>query len=70
MMITLTCFYQFPDRAIKQKHWRFLKDSEIGFILRRINKDRKDAVAEPFSFKKWLACGVDWKIWGFALIFL
>lgn len=68
--MSILTFHQFPDRAIAKKHWRFLKDNEIEFILRRIDKDRNDAVAEPFVFKQWLACGADLKVWGFALIFL
>lgn len=60
----------FPDRAIDQKHWKFLNSDEIAFILRRINKDRHDAASEPWNFKKWLAAGKDWKIWMFAMTFL
>lgn len=60
----------FPDVAIEKKHWRFLSRDEIAFIIRRINKDRDDAVTEPWNFRKWLAAGKDWKIWVFALLFL
>jgi len=59
----------FPDRAAK-KAWRFLNERECNFIIRRINKDRQDAEAEPFSMKVWLSSGLDLKIWGFAIIFL
>ncbi|GIZ47405.1 hypothetical protein CKM354_001049700 [Cercospora kikuchii] len=59
----------FPDRAIKKQHWRFLKDNEILFIMRRIKKDRNDAEAEPWNFRLWLSGGTDWKVWSFALIF-
>jgi hypothetical protein len=60
----------FPDVAVKKNHWRFLSTKELEFILRRINKDRNDAEAEPFSFKRWAEGGLDLKIWGFAMIFL
>lgn len=60
----------FPDRAIKKKYYGFINQDEIAFIIRRINKDRDDAGAAPFVFKKWAAAGKDWKIWAFALLFL
>lgn len=58
----------FPDRAHKTALW-FLSEKECAFIIRRINKDRDDAVLEPFNLKKWASSGLDPKIWGFALIF-
>lgn len=60
----------FPDRAIEKKHWGFLKSNEIEFILRRINRDRNDAVAEKWNSRAWAASGKDWKIWEFGLCFL
>lgn len=60
----------FPDRAINKKYYGFINSDEIAFIIRRINKDRDDAGAEPWDFMKWLAAGKDWKIWTFALLFL
>lgn len=59
----------FPDKAIERKHWGFLKDNEINFVIRRINKDRGDAECEPWDFKKWLFSGADFKVWSFAMIF-
>ncbi|KAM0720861.1 hypothetical protein Q7P37_003146 [Cladosporium fusiforme] len=59
----------FPDRAINKKYYGFINSDEIAFIIRRINKDRDDAGAEPWNFKKWLAAGKDWKIWTFAMLF-
>lgn len=58
----------FPDRAAKTA-WRFLSEKECNFIIRRVSKDRGDAEVEPFNLKKWAAAGLDFKIWGFALIF-
>lgn len=57
----------FPDRAAKS--WHFLNQRECDFIVRRINADRHDGNAEPFSLKKFLKPGLDLKIWGFAMIF-
>ena len=60
----------FPDKAKAKKHWGFLTDREIDFIIRRIDRDRGDAIAEPWSWRKWAASGLDWKIWTFAVMFL
>ncbi|KAF1837178.1 MFS general substrate transporter [Decorospora gaudefroyi] len=59
----------FPDRAQHKKYRGFVNSEEIGFILRRINKDRSDASEEPWNFRKWAASGKDWKIWIFGLQF-
>ncbi|EXJ89876.1 hypothetical protein A1O3_02943 [Capronia epimyces CBS 606.96] len=61
----------FPDQLVgKTKFWPpFLKQDEIEFVLRRINKDRNDAELEQWNFKKWIASGLDPKVWSFALIF-
>lgn len=59
----------FPDRLITKPAWGFLKVDEVEFALRRINKDRGDATAEPWNLRKWAASGLDWKVWGFALIY-
>jgi hypothetical protein len=60
----------FPDRALNKKYYGFINHDEIAFIIRRINKDRDDAGAERFNFRKWAAAGADWKIWSFAMCFL
>ena len=58
----------FPDRSAK-KSWRFLSEKELAFVKAKLAKDRDDVEAEPWSFKKWAASGLDPKAWGFALIF-
>lgn len=60
----------FPDQIAVKPAWGFLKPNETAFLLRRINRDRNDAEAEPFNLKRWAASGADLKIWSFALIFL
>lgn len=60
----------FPDQAVKKTYKNFLTTKEIEFIIRRINKDRNDAVPEEWSFSKWLASATDWKIWSFAIMYL
>jgi hypothetical protein len=36
----------------------------------RIERDRHDAIAMPFSFKHYMYCAADLKIWGFASLFM
>jgi len=57
----------FPDNA--HRHTRFLSDREIQFCIARINRDRADAVAEPWSLSKFLTPALDPKVWCFGLIF-
>ncbi|KAI2601772.1 MFS general substrate transporter [Hypoxylon sp. NC1633] len=57
----------FPEDA--DKSWRFLNKDERDFIIRRVNRDRGDATAEPFSLRKFLIHAKDWKIWVHAFIF-
>ncbi|CAI7595445.1 unnamed protein product [Penicillium discolor] len=66
-VLTILFLVDFPDRAYKS--WRFLSEKECAFIVRRINRDRADGDAEPFSLKRFLAPSLDMKIWGFAMIF-
>ena len=58
----------FPEHAARNG-WRFLSADECGFIIRRINKDRSDAIPESFTLARFLRPALDLKIWGFALIF-
>lgn len=56
----------FPEKS--DRSWRFLNTKERDFIVRRINKDRDDAIPEPFTLKRFLTPALDPKIWMFALI--
>jgi hypothetical protein len=38
-------------------------------MIRRIDRDRADAEAQPFSLDRFLKPALDLKIWGFAVIF-
>lgn len=58
----------FPEKA--DRSWKFLSTEERDFILRRINKDRDDAIPEPFTIKRFLKPALDIKIWILALISL
>ncbi|EFY88294.1 phthalate transporter, putative [Metarhizium acridum CQMa 102] len=57
----------FPEEA--DQSWNFITRQERDFIIRRVNRDRGDAVTEPFSLGAFLAPAADFKIWIFAFIF-
>lgn len=57
----------FPDS--KRKSWSFLPDREREWVCRRVDADRGDAETPKFDIVKFLAAGMDWKIWCYAMIF-
>ncbi|KAF1955205.1 MFS general substrate transporter [Byssothecium circinans] len=57
----------FPDMA--HRSWKFLNDREVKYIIDRVDRDRGDAVVEPFAIGKFMRGGTDPKIWGYALIY-
>jgi MFS family permease len=57
----------FPDRW--NASWRFLTEKEVKLVINKVNKDRGDAIPEPFSLSKYLQSGLDWTIWIYALMF-
>lgn len=65
--ISFITLVEFPDRA--QKSFRFLKQREIEWVLRRVQNDRGDAIAEPFTLSKFLRAGRDLKLWFLGVIF-
>ncbi|PVI06724.1 phthalate transporter-like protein [Periconia macrospinosa] len=56
----------FPDKA--HKSWNFLNEREGKFIMDRVDRDRGDAKPEPFAIGKFLRAGLDFKVWGYAMI--
>ena len=66
-MIGYLFLVDFPERA--KNSWRFLNEREVQYIIRRVNKDRGDAELLPFTLGRFLRPALDFKIWGFALIF-
>ena len=58
----------FPELA--SKSWKFLTVEEADFVVARIEKDRHDAIPEPFYITKYLKNALDLKIWGFAWLFM
>jgi len=57
----------FPEFA--SKSYRFLNDREAAFVVVRIEKDRHDAIPEPFYLSVYLKNALDVKVWGFACLF-
>ena len=70
------CFtiVDFPEKAagLSAKGFSipFLNQKEVDFVVARIERDRHDAIALPFSIKHYAACAADLKIWGFASLFM
>lgn len=56
----------FPEEAYLS--WKFLSKEECDFVLRRLDRDRADAITEPFSLRAFFEPAKDWKIWVFAFI--
>ena len=60
----------FPENEHNSRRYlRPLRQEELAFIIRRVNRDRADVIAEPFSLRLFLKSSLDFKIWGFGLIF-
>jgi sugar phosphate permease len=57
----------FPEDA--HKAWNFLSKEERDFVIRRVNRDRADAITEPFSLAAYLKPASDFKVWVFAFMF-
>ncbi|KAK4445006.1 high-affinity nicotinic acid transporter [Podospora aff. communis PSN243] len=57
----------FPDS--KRATWSFLGQRERDWICARVEADRGDVKAAPFSLKAYLRVGLDWKVWAYALLF-
>lgn len=63
----------FPEKAAtKSKTFAmsFLTQKEADFVVARIEKDRSDAIAEPFNLGTYMRCAADSKVWGFATLFM
>ncbi|KAI0200663.1 major facilitator superfamily domain-containing protein [Astrocystis sublimbata] len=57
----------FPEST--RKSWKFLSAKERAWVVRRVNADRGDVEATQFQLKKYLAAGLDWRLWAYGLIF-
>ncbi|OQV03095.1 hypothetical protein CLAIMM_08187 [Cladophialophora immunda] len=57
----------FPQEA--QNSRNFLTPDELAYVIRLLERDRRDAHHEPFSWGQFLRSGLDMKIWFFAILF-
>jgi len=57
----------FPDS--KRATWSFLGEREREWICARVNADRGDVKAQPFTMKAYLQASKDIKVWAYALLF-
>jgi len=61
----------FPEQAATAGfQLKFLNEEEAAFVVARIEKDRSDAIPEPFVIGKYLKNALDLKVWGFATLFM
>ena len=71
--IGLFTIVDFPEKAARKSRnpfsLAFLNERESAFVIARIEKDRHDAVLQPFGLKDYLSNAGDMKIWGFACLF-
>ncbi|KIV86445.1 hypothetical protein PV11_02057 [Exophiala sideris] len=75
---TLTCvmaivaflfIVDFPELSTNSFGLKFLNEKEAAFVVARIEKDRHDAIPEPFRLGNYLKNALDMKVWGFAALF-
>ena len=57
----------FPELAASSFH--FLSERESLYVVARIEKDRADAIPEPFSIGSYLKNALDLRVWGFGALF-
>ena len=58
----------FPQKA--QDSWKFLKPEETAYVVRLLERDRRDVKLEAFTWHAFLSPALDWKVWAFGFIFL
>jgi hypothetical protein len=67
-LIGFLILVDFPDRLAK-KQKAFLSPQQLQWVIRRLEIDRGDSEAEPFSLKKFLDAGKDLQLYFFGIIF-
>ena len=61
----------FPEKAANAGfQLKFLNEDESAFVVARIERDRHDAIPEPFRVGNYLQNALDLKVWGFAALFM
>ncbi|RDA88477.1 hypothetical protein CP532_6647 [Ophiocordyceps camponoti-leonardi (nom. inval.)] len=66
-LVSYVLLVEFPEDG--HRSWRFLSKQECDFVIRRVNRDRGDAVTEAFSLRAFLSPALDSKIWVYAFVF-
>jgi hypothetical protein len=58
----------FPEQS--PKSWHFLNESEAAFVVARIEYDRADTFAQPFTLHGYVKNFRDSKVWAFATLYM
>lgn len=58
----------FPDKLVHKKK-AFLTPQQLQWVIWRLEVDRGDAEAEPFSLKKFMGAGKELQLYLFGIIF-
>lgn len=66
-LLSYLLLVDFPEEA--HKSWKFLSKDERDFVIRRVNRDRADAITDPFTVGAFFRPALDLKIWVFAFMF-
>lgn len=61
---------KFPDEERNKPSLRFLTPEKLGLVIDRLNAERGDADAEPFTLKRFLQPATEWYIYSFPFILL
>ncbi|KAE8454444.1 hypothetical protein EG329_000066 [Mollisiaceae sp. DMI_Dod_QoI] len=66
--VSYVLIVDFPE--LSPTSWHFLNEKEADFIVARIEHDRADIKVEPFHLGTYLRTGLDWKVWGFSMLYV
>lgn len=61
---------KFPDEEKEKPSVRFLSAQQLQNHIDRLNAERGDANAEPFTWKRFLQPASEWFIYGFPFLLL
>jgi hypothetical protein len=61
---------KFPDEEKNKPSFRFLSSEQLGLLIDRLNAERGDADAEPFTWKRFLQPATEWYIYAFPMLLL
>lgn len=67
-MVGYFLIVDFPENSTKS--WKFLSEKESSYIVATIERDRADAIPEPFKLGTYLKNAGDIKVWAFAALFM